>query len=71
MFQSQQESINNCKKMIALLLDKIKKKTMSPKTKTSSSKSRGKKEEGESLTSKNIGNKNNFGYENPESSYEE
>ena len=41
MLQAQQESIYNLKKMIGFLLEKLKKKTKSPKTKASSRKSNG------------------------------
>jgi len=70
-FQAQQQSINDPKKIIVLLLEKPKKKTKSPKTKASSSKSKGKEKEGENFTSANTNNENNFRYENPEFSSEE
>ena len=50
MLQDLQESINNLKKMIALLLDKQKRKPKNSKTGASSSKNKG-KEEGENSTS--------------------
>ena len=72
MLQAQQDSINDLKKMVTLLLEKSKKKMKSLKTKASSRKSKGKKKEGEKSTSEHSdGNKNNFGYENPESSSSE
>jgi len=72
MLQVQQEFINDLKKMIALLLKILKKKTKSPKTKASSCKSNGKEKEDENSISENSdGNENNFGYENSESSSSE
>jgi len=69
MLQAQQESINDLKKMIALLLKKPRKKTKSLKTKASSCKSKGKEKGDENFISEHSdGNENNFGYENPESS---
>ena len=69
MLQAQHEFINDLKKMIALLLKKLKKKTKCPKTKAYSRKSKSKKKEGENSISKHSdGNENNFRYENPESS---
>jgi len=71
MLRAQQESINDLKKMITLLLDK-QKKPKSPKTKASSSKSRGKEKEGENSASEHSdGNENNFGFEDPVTSSEE
>ena len=71
MLWAQQESINDLKKMITLLLDKQKKKPKSLKIKASSSKSKSKEKEGENFTSEHSdGNENNFEYENPESSSE-
>ena len=70
MLQAQQESINNLKKMIALLLDKQKKKTpMSSRLGASFNKG---KEKGENSNFEHSdGNKNNFWYGNLESSSEE
>jgi len=71
MLQTQEEFINDLKKMIALLLGKQIRKPKSSKTGASSNKNKG-KEEGENCTSEHSdGNENNFGYENPESSSEE
>ena len=71
MLQAQPESINDLKKMTALLLEKQKRKPKNSKTSASSSKIKG-KEEGENSTSEYCdGNENNFGYENPESYFEE
>jgi len=71
MLQAQQESNDDLKKIMALLLKKSK-KTKSPKTKASSHKSKGKEKEDENSTFKHFdGNENNFGYENLESSSEE
>ena len=63
MLQVQQESINDLKKMIALLLEKPK-KLKSSKPGASSSKSKGKEKVGENSTSENTNDKNNFRYEN-------
>ena len=72
MLQAQQESINDLKKMIALLLKKLKKKSKGPKTKASSCKSKGNKRKDENSTFEHSdGNENNFRYENHESSSEE
>jgi len=71
MLQAQQESINNLKKMIALLLDKQKKKTpMSSRLGASFSKGKEKKGENSNFEHSD-GNKNNFWYGNLESSSEE
>ena len=72
MLRAQQESVNDLKKMMTLLLDKQKKKTKSPKTKSSSSKSKGKEKKGENSTSEQFdGNEDNFRFEKLESSSEE
>jgi len=64
MLQAQQESMNDLKKMVALLLKKSK-RTKSPKTKASSRESKDKKKKGENFTSKHSdGNEDNLGYEN-------
>ena len=58
--------------MIALLLDKPKKKMKILKTKASSSKSRDKMKKGENSTFEHSnGNEDNFRFKNPKSSYEE
>jgi len=71
MLQAQQESINDLKKMIALLLKKSKKKAKNPKTKSSSCKSKSKEEDENSTSEHSDGNENNFGYENLEFSFKE
>ena len=71
MLQVQQEFINDLKKMIALLLEKSKKKPKSLRPSTSSSKRKGKEKIGGIFTSKNTGNENNFDYENLKSSFED
>ena len=71
MLRAQQESINDLKKMMTLLLEKSKKALKTRKAKASSSKRKGKKEGENSTFEPSDGNMNNFEYENPESSSEE
>ena len=71
MFQVQQESLNDLKKMIVLWLQKQKKKSKSSRPGTSSSKSKGKEKVVESCISENTDGENNFEYEIPKSLFEE
>jgi len=69
-----QAQINDLKKMIALLLEKPKKKPKSSRLGTfpsKLSKSQGKDKEGESSTSETIDGENNFNYENSKFSSKE
>ena len=70
MLQVQQESINDLKKMIAILIEKLKKKLESLRPDCSSSTGKGKKK-GENSTFENTKDENNFEYKIPKSSSKE
>ena len=71
MLQVQQESINDLKKMITLLLERRKKPKSLKPCGSFSKHSKGKNEEGESSTSEKTDGENNFNCEISKSSSEE
>ena len=71
MLRTQQEFINDFKKMITLLLANLKKKSKGPKPDASSSMSKEKKKEGESSTSQKTESEDNPNFELPKSLSEE
>jgi len=71
MLQVQQESINDLKKMITFLLEKLKKKLKSSRPGASSSRSKDKEKVGENSASKDTDGENNLNYEIFKSSKEQ